>query len=362
MKKIIHIHPAFSIGGIEAMIVNLANEMSKSCDTTVCSIYAVTQQHVLWHKLSSIIKRASLNKTKAGFSLREVFRVYFFLKKNKYDVVYLHGTIQYYLVAIFLLWKKMKFVYTVHSDAQKENSGWGNRLFVLKRFFFRKGWVTPVTISNSSKESFYELYGCNSELICNGIVQSKASQEPIIIKEIRQNSKTKIFIHPARITEAKNQLVLCKVFNRLIIEANDIYLIIAGPNDDKKIYNEIKKYFSDRIRYIGASDEIIDLLSYSDALCLPSIWEGLPVVLLEAMSQGCVPICSPVGGMNDIVKHQKTGILSKSSKEQDYYNAVKLYLSMTHEEQKAISEHCKAKATEYSIEECAIKYINLISK
>ena len=42
----------------------------------------------------------------------------------------------------------------------------------------------------------------------------------------------------------------------------------------------------------------------SDAFCLTSVYEGLPISLLEAISCGCVPVCTPVGGITEVVHHE----------------------------------------------------------
>jgi glycosyltransferase involved in cell wall biosynthesis len=62
----------------------------------------------------------------------------------------------------------------------------------------------------------------------------------------------------------------------------------------------------------GSIKESLDrlrILATADAVVLPSYREGLPLVLLEAMSVGCVPITAPVGGIPEIVKSGRTGIL-----------------------------------------------------
>lgn len=360
--KILHIHPSLASGGIEAMICALANEMSHGHSVSVCSIYKPKTEHLFWNKLNTYVQRYSLGKDRKGFSLKEVFNIYAFICKNEYDVVYLHGFIQYYLLSVFLLHKKTKFCYTVHSDAYKENVGWSKRLFPLKRFFFKNKWIIPITISHASKDSFTELYKCPSILIYNGISNPQVSLcPPEIINQVRYSEKTKVFIHPGRISSAKNQIVLCEVFNRLIKEGNDVVLLIAGANDDRSIFTKLEPYFSDRIMYIGLRSDIIDLMAYSDAMCLPSLWEGLPVALLEALAVGCIPICSPVGGIVNIIQNDYNGLLSNSSSENDYLIAVSKFLAKSKDELKYIKANCSKSFDNYNITETAQKYLQIVS-
>lgn len=110
--------------------------------------------------------------------------------KGNYDVVNMHGYLYYYLIAICLLHNKTRFFYTVHSDARMENGRWDRKLFKLKRYFFKKGWIKPITISKESQRSFTDLYGVPSNLIYNGT--SKPSVKPflwinIVLHRIRKS-------------------------------------------------------------------------------------------------------------------------------------------------------------------------------
>lgn len=358
--KILHIHPAMAGGGCEAMICGLANEMAKTQDVIVCSIFEPKDTDIFWFKLSSKIKKKSLGKVEKGFSLKEIYKVYKFIQEQNFDIVYLHGFIQYYILAVLLLHNRVKFCYTLHTDAKMENSGWSGRLSKFKKIFFIHNWITPITISYASQKSFHDLYQCDSKLIFNGVPKPQISHNiPDVIQKYKHSRQTKVFLHPGRITEAKNQVILCNVFNQLIGDGEDVILLIAGPNDDRSIFSEIEPFLCDRIIYLGQRSDIPQLLAYSDAMCLPSIWEGLPVTLLEALSVGCVPICSPVGGIVDVIKCGDNGLLSKSSSRDDYYVIMKRYLNMTEDEIFQMKRKCSESFKKYDIVNTAKEYLKV---
>ncbi len=359
--RILHINPNLFGGGIEAMICNLANKMAEKWDTTVCSIYEPKESDVFWYKLQPAVKKYTIGKRKLGFSLKEIWKVYRYIARGKFDVVYLHCHIQYHVLAILLLHNKVRFFYTVHSDAFMENIGWAKRLFLLRQFFFKHRWVTPITISNASQESFTKLFGCSSELIYNGVPRPLIPDTaPIEVSKLRTSKDTVIFMHPGRISEEKNQVVLCKVINRLLEDGHDVALLIAGTVSSPVVYDELSVYFSDRIVYLGLRGDVPALLAYSDAFCLPSIWEGLPVTLLEALSVGCVPICSPVGGIVNVITSGDNGLLAASSSEEDYYQAMRRFVNMSKEERCAMRHNCIESFTPYDIANTAKEYIALV--
>lgn len=359
--KILHIHPSLVGGGIEAMICGLANEMAKTEDVTVCSIFQPKENDVFWNKLNHSVKRVTLGKSNAGFSINEIFKIFSLLIKGKYDVVNLHGFFYYYAFSILLLHHRIKFFYTVHSDASMENFGWEKRFFPLKKKFFKWGWLKPITISNASKESFTQLYGIDSQLIYNGIPFPETSKQDLVGK-YRKTHNTKVFIHAGRISKEKNQVVLCKVFKSLIDQNEDVVLLIAGCKRNQEIYASLEPYFCERIIYLGERSDIPQLMAYSDAMCLPSIWEGLPVTLLESLSVGCIPICSPVGGIPNVITDGKNGLLSDSCQERDYYKTVKVFLSLSPNDLKNMRQQCVESFVKYDIKYTSRNYLNYYKK
>lgn len=358
--KILQIHPSLSPGGIEAMICNLSNYMSNlGHEVTVCSIFAPRDTDVFWFKLSNNIHKVSLWKKKCGLSLKSLMAIFYLIKKGDFNVVHIHGFLFYYYLPILFFHNRVKFIYTVHSDAVKENSLWDEKLFFIKKLFFKLNWISPITISETSRSSFKRLYGFDAKLVPNGIPKPSIHNMSNLVDSYRIDSETKVFIHPGRITEAKNQLVLCQVFNRLIEEGYNVVLLIVGEIQNKYIYNDIETFFSSRIRYIGARDDIPFLMSSADGFCLPSIWEGLPITLLEALSVGCIPICSPVGGIVDVITDGKDGILSKTSCYSDYYNAMIRMLSLSEEKIIRIKKECLRTFLKYDITVTASSYLML---
>ena len=340
-------------GGIASFVSNLSGEQSQTEDVTVCSISYSTNNIQLGERVKSFC----LNKKRMGFSIKYPIKIFQTIRKEKFDIVHIHSAFLYYALSIVLLHRRIKFVYTVHSDAQRENSSrWDKYFFWLKKWCFRQNWIYPVTISNVSKKSFDTLYGMDSHVIFNGIKHVKTNHIDKI-SPYRITENTLVFLHPGRISEAKNQLVLCKVFDRVIKENKDVVLLIAGTIQDKQIYSDISKYFCKRIVYIGQRNDILELLSKSDAMCLTSIWEGLPITLLESMSVGCIPICTPVGGITDVITNNHNGILSASTLENDYYEALCGFIDLNNDTKSQLRNNIMIDFKKYSIQRTSDLYI-----
>ncbi len=66
---------------------------------------------------------------------------------------------------------------------------------------------------------------------------------------------------------------------------------------------------ADRVRFHGFQRDILDWIAHLDALLMPSLHEGLPYTLLEAMSLGVPVIASRVGGLAEVLRQEQTGLL-----------------------------------------------------
>ena len=107
-----------------------------------------------------------------------------------------------------------------------------------------------------------------------------------------------------------------------------------------------------KIKFLGEKNNVNDYLLCSDAFCLSSIYEGLPISLLEALSCGITPICTPVGGVPDVIKDGENGYLSKGFETNDYCKAIRKFIEKPINKNLLVNFYKK----NYSMEVCAGKY------
>ena len=348
--KILHIHISLSSqGGIETFVAGLANEQVRlGYDVHVLSVF---QPHgEAWERFIPQVQKHTLGKLAQGFSLRFPYQIYRFIRQGHFDIVHVHGFIAYYALSFTLLHRRIRFFYTLQSNAFHEGNNWDKRLLPLKRFFFRHRWAQAVTISRASQESFERLYGFSAPMIYNGIELPTLSQAPRNDYEL---------ILPGRISEPKNHLTLCRVVTDLIQEGYPLHLTLAGNKQDEVIFRSIQPYLNKNIEYIGSVSDIPLRLQQSGALCMPSIWEGMPMAVIEALSCGCIPICTPVGGIPEMVQNEENGFLSQDNSEQAYKEALLRYLHLSPQQRSDIRKKAIQTAQNFSMTQTAKQYLAL---
>jgi glycosyltransferase involved in cell wall biosynthesis len=114
-----------------------------------------------------------------------------------------------------------------------------------------------------------------------------------------------------RLTKQKGITYLLRAMPEIIRQYPDVTLVIAGEGDIEK---KLKKEASDlgvakNTLFIGPRLDMSEVVKVLDLYVLPSLWEGLPMVLLEAMSAGCPIVATNVGGSHIAVIDGESGSL-----------------------------------------------------
>jgi glycosyltransferase involved in cell wall biosynthesis len=94
-------------------------------------------------------------------------------------------------------------------------------------------------------------------------------------------------------------------------EIPDALFLLAGDGAERpRLEAEARALgVADRVRFLGHRDDIPELLALCDLFVLPSLYEGLPLSVLEAMAAGRPVVATAVGGTDEAVLHGETGLL-----------------------------------------------------
>lgn len=361
--KILEIMPQMSFdGGGERFVCDLCNELIKDNDVTILCLYPPTKFLNYQDIIDKKIKVLFLNK-KNGFDYKLFKDIEHIINDESPDIVHTHlRAVLYLLPSIIKHHKKIHFLHTVHSDAFKEAGGTFTKL--IRKYIFKKGYCTPVTISQNGSDSFKACYNMTAALIPNG-KKAMILPEDDIQKEIaafRKSQKTRILINVARIDYPKNQILLCRAFNELIKDGVDAQLLIVGGHFDHNAVNDIRELNCPNIHLLGIKKNPMYYMSLCDAFCLSSTFEGMPISLIEAFAVGLIPICTAVGGINDMIDDGVNGFLAKDLTVETYKNTLLRFFNLSDGETKMMKIKAKESFSNYTIEKCSQSYIKLMQR
>ena len=357
--KIIQLIYSLCSGGAERFVVSLSNQLTEmGHDVTVCMLLSDQNDSYVFNRqfLDSRVKFHSMGYL-PGFSLKKVIDVEKYILSQQPDVVHCHLNVIPYVFRIAIAHRDIRFIHTLHNVA--ENASGKKWQKFINRFFYKHRYITPITISARCRQSYRDYYGLPSPAsIDNGCeVPRKSIRFDEVVSEVKSykdNPHSPVFIHVARFHEQKNQNLLIDAFNELDRKDEDFVLLVIGDGFDHGPGAELKRRACAKIHFLGLKNNVADYLYCSDAFCLTSIYEGLPISLLEAMACGVVPICTNVGGIPDVIIEGVSGYLSNVGLG-EYIDAIRRYRSDMITKDSIVAEFNKS----YSMEYCAQCYMHL---
>jgi len=127
-----------------------------------------------------------------------------------------------------------------------------------------------------------------------------------------------------RLDRQKGQSILLEAVAKLRVVRPEVRAVLIGDGPLRKDLEALARSLrvDQHVHFMGESAEVTAWLSAMDLFVLPSLWEGLPNALLEAMGMGLPVIASRVDGVPEVVEHDKTGLLVAPSDPQAVFVAV----------------------------------------
>jgi glycosyltransferase involved in cell wall biosynthesis len=260
------------------------------------------------------------------------------LDRDNIDIVHTHGARALSNLIYPASRLSIPVVHTVHGWSFHDYlPAWKRRLRIAgERFLTRKARINIAVSESNKRIGIEELGSFNCEVINNGIDLSvyEAGSKKDIRKELNIPADVIVITFVARFIHDKNPLPLIKAFSNVHIRFPGIRLIMAGdgPARSTAIKLAADLGLADKIFFPGFRNDIPDILAASDIFCLPSIKEGLPVSLIEAMAMNNAVIATDVQGCVDVVTNQVDGILVPiEGLEQELTEALLKLISMPEE-------------------------------
>lgn len=318
--KVIQIMPDFGLAGAERMCEALTLEIKDEVEVIVISLYRI-HTDITDNLEKKGVKIIYLDK-KRGLDLSMINKLYKIFKQIKPDVIHTHRYVMQYAIPAAIFAGIKKRIHTVHSVANKEVPNLQQKLHYI---FYKYFNVIPVSISPSVQKSVinrYRLQANKTPIIYNGINFEGVSQKSTYTRD-----EIFTFLHVGRYAVAKNHIEMIKAFQALHKNHMDTKLLLIGEGE---LYYEVQQYISennlsDCVKQLGLKKNVLSLYKTADVFILPSIYEGMPMTLIEAMATGMPIISTYVGGIPDMLINGESALLSTPNSDDIYINMLKMY-------------------------------------
>ncbi len=313
--RILHLISSVGLFGAERVAIELSKSLKKTyhCEPILGVIRNVYNPH---EEISEEAKRNDILYTvfscRSQLDFKLVFSIREFIKKNRVDIIHCHGY-------------KSNFYGLLASKGQvpsvTTNHNWLTAHWKLKTYCFLDSlWIRffdrIVAVSNEVKKDMlrYKIPEEKIRVIDNGIALerfAKLVETKNMKNRLGFDEKIRIIGTIGSLVIEKGHIYLLEAARQILDVVKDLKFLMIGdgplrkPLEEKSEELGIKKH----VIFMGQRKDIPELLMAMDIFVLPSIKEGLPVALLEAMAAKRPVIATRVGAIPKVIENKDIGIL-----------------------------------------------------
>ena len=308
------------IGGGESHLMDLIAGFDERVVPTVLAftggqmIDDLTQKGVTCHVIN----------TSHPFDIRITWQIKKLIRERNIQIIHAHGSRAASNVAFIARQLDIPMIYTVHGWSFHQDQPFLVKYIrALSEKLICKLSQKVICVSESNRITGQQTFGLkNAIVIENGINLERFNPERKF-KELRKEfgfSEDDFIIgFISRITLQKAPLDFVKSIAIAHQKESRIKALLVGQGDMEKETKEyiIKNKMGQYIQMTPFRNDVPDLLHAIDVFCLPSLWEGLSIALLEAMAMQKALVVTPTDGTKEVVIHKKNGLIANFGKPEE---------------------------------------------
>jgi len=300
--------------GAEKMVVLLSKGLSLSCSSyigIICNSANNCAEFTKEAKKNNLNYKLFICKRK--FDRKSILAIRDFITAEKIDIIHSHGYKSnfYSLLASFNL--DCKRITTCHLWKGKSlKMNFYNRLdkFLLRKFY------KVITVSDILKNiviqngvSKHKVVVINNGIDVTDFIVSDSNSS--IRSSLGLCEDEKIIGAIGVLSEEKGHIYLLKAFANVILEFPNAKLLIIGNGPLKNMLQatSCRLQLKDKVIFTGMRNDIPNLLNIMDIFVMPSLDEGMPMALLEAMAAQKPIVATKIGAVTKLIENKKTGLL-----------------------------------------------------
>jgi len=303
--RILHVLGRLDRGGAETMVMNLYRRMDRSRlqfdfvihTEDVCD-YTAEVEH-----LGGRIYSMEPFGASTAFSYRGRWRA-FFREHPEYRVI--HGHMRSTASLYFAEAKRAGLVTIAHSHNTSSGRGLDACVKNILQYPLRFQADYLFACSRRAGEWLYGRRACDKKnfyVLANGIEPQAFQFDAAMRRKMREEmlpgaagQDVPVFFHVGRLERQKNHVFLLKIMERLVrlYPGAKLWLCGVGPLEGELRDAVQTAHLTDCVSFLGARTDVSALMQAADGMILPSLFEGLPVTLVEAQAAGLPVLMSDV--------------------------------------------------------------------
>ncbi len=328
-RHVLHVIPIFDYGGAQELLVLMAKWSPKNLyRTTICVLLPNPELKAKAESYGAEV--ICFNRPRPSILKLHRFISYFYCnvkdivslcRREHVDVIHCHlSEAEFVAILAGVLARVDRILTTLHAPemlpARNRRDPRNFLRWLATRFLYK--WVYAViAVSEDTAAKVGDFAGVNPDkvfTIINGIdVDSFEGTQPNrdLATRLGLSTGDKVILTVARLSPGKGHVYLIEALGQLVKRYPTIRLLLAGDGELREQL-EVKCRslgISDYVHFLGNRPDVADLLALADIFVFPSLGEGTPLALLEAMAAEKPIVASDIPANRSALLSPKCGVL-----------------------------------------------------
>jgi glycosyltransferase involved in cell wall biosynthesis len=321
--RILQIIQKPQLRGAEIFACQLSEEL-KSLGHTIDFLYLFGNEN---KKLEFDLNFQALlaNQSKRFWDFKAYKKLAELVQKEHYDIVQANAgdTLKYAAISKRLYNWKAKLVFR---NANKMSAFIQSKPHLWLNQFFLSQMDYSISVSENCRQDLIQLFPKAKDISATGTIGTFDFSD---LKAIEKSTNNKIWINVGSFVKEKNHSFLLEIFAEYLKEdkQNELWLIGDGPLRNQLEEQAKHLDITQKVKFWGYQSNAVAYIKAADIMVMPSKIEGLPGVILEALSCGKPVIASAVGGIPEVVHNDENGYVINEFDKAAYISKIKKVLS-----------------------------------
>ena len=312
---IVQVLHSLEIGGAERLAFSLVRRLSE--EFRFC-FFCLDRGGAMLQQVRDAGYEATVAERSGSFDLSLARQLRSFSKQQSADLLHAHQyTPFFYSMLSRLGGRTPPILFTEHGRFHPDSRD--GRRVALNRLLLRRD-DRLVAVGESVRQALVDFEGMTRdriEVLYNGVglepflersPERRAAARQELREELSIDQQTKIAIVVARLDPIKDHATAIAAITRARNARPDLHLVLVGDGPSRGALEQLSedKPF---VHLLGEREDIANLLHASDLQLLTSVSEGIPLCLIEGMAAGLPVAATSVGGIPEVIAHERQGIL-----------------------------------------------------
>ena len=365
--RILHLISSSGLLGAERVLLELADHSKREGLKVTIGIFEnhKNPNSELAKVASTLGLKVQIFPCRWRFDPKTTLLIRAFIYREQINIVHSHGY-KGNFYALMATRGKIPWIVTNHNWTR---ATFNLKVYALLDLLLIRFAKKVVTVSDEIAIKIHKS-GVSSQkiiVIDNGIDLQKFSSQKRnnLLKEyLGIKEESKVIGTIARLTKEKGHIYLLEAAKDIVAAYPDTKFLIVGEGRERyRLENRVMTLgLQDKVIFTGQRKDIIDILSILDIFVLPSITEGLPVAILEALASGLPVVATNVGAIPKVINNGETGLLTEPGNPESLSSAISELLSDREKARELGYQGQRKVEREFSAKAMAERYFNSYSE